>query len=117
MLRRRQVAAKGGGRAAAAAAAAISPLDAVEALGRKDTDLAALVQRLTPPGGGGGGGGGGAAKRGRDGSAAAADGKGRKALPDYWVLQSAVEAVDLVLWSFVDQPEGGWGRGGWGRGP
>jgi hypothetical protein len=101
-----QPAAKGSGRAAAAAA--ISPLDAVEALGRKDTDLAALVQRLTPSGGAGGGGGG--AKRARGGGDPGGGG-GRKALPDYWALQSVVEAVDLVLWSFVDQPGGARGGG------
>lgn len=78
-------------------------LEAVEALGRTDKDLAALLARLTLPAPGAkrprGGGGGGEA--------------GKKASTDYWAVQSALEAVDLVLWSFVDQPEGGWR--GWGQ--
>ena len=98
-------AAKAGGRGAAAGGA-VSALDAVQALGRSDRDVAALLQRLSGGGGGGqaavgakrqrgGGGGGGAA-------AAAASGA-----PDFWALQSALEAADLVLWSFVDEPTGG----------
>jgi hypothetical protein len=83
------------GRARAGAAAGPSALDAVTALGSDDQAVAKLVQRLTPSGdaskrGGGGGGGKGAAS----------------ASTDYWALQSAVEAVDMVLWSFVDRPGG-----------
>ncbi|KAI8475884.1 MAG: hypothetical protein J3K34DRAFT_17298 [Monoraphidium minutum] len=64
-------------------------LYAVHSLGCDDQQIAQLLQRLTPGGG----------KKGRGGKAGGG-------AADYWALQSAVEAVDMVLWSFVDRPEG-----------
>ncbi|GBF91012.1 hypothetical protein Rsub_03867 [Raphidocelis subcapitata] len=93
----------GSGGGARGGGCAVSALDAVEALGRSDKDLAALLQRLTPAAaaaaGGSkrqrGGGGGGRGEQQKCGGAT-----------DFWALQSAVEAADLVLWTFVDRAEG-----------